>query len=70
MCRALVLVQAYTTDQDTVYLFMFVVYLITLYHYLTGPTPVTARFKPWVCGRSLDGIAGSNPATGMHVYLL
>ena len=26
--------------------------------------------KTWVCGRSLAGIAGSNPAEGMDVYLL
>ena len=24
-------------------------------------------FKAWVCGRSLSGIAGSNPAGGMNV---
>ena len=32
--------------------------------------PVDARSKAWVCGRSLDGIAGSNPAGGMDVCLL
>jgi hypothetical protein len=32
--------------------------------------PVDARSKAWVCGRSLDGIAGSNPAVGMDVSLL
>jgi hypothetical protein len=26
------------------------------------PIPVAARSKAWVCGRSLAGIAGSNPA--------
>jgi len=26
------------------------------------PMSVAARFKAWVCGRSLTGIAGSNPA--------
>jgi hypothetical protein len=26
------------------------------------PIPVAARSKTWVCGRSLTGIAGSNPA--------
>jgi len=31
------------------------------------PIPVAARFKAWVCGRSLAGIAGSNPAGGMVV---
>ena len=34
--------------------------------------PVTARStcKAWVCGRSLAGIAGSNPAEGVDVCLL
>jgi hypothetical protein len=32
--------------------------------------PVTARSKTWVCGRSLAGIVGSNPARGMEVCLL
>ena len=27
--------------------------------------PVAARSKAWFCGRSIDGIAGSNP-TGGH----
>jgi hypothetical protein len=31
------------------------------------PIPVASRSKAWVCGRSLDGIAGSNPAEGMIV---
>ena len=31
---------------------------------------VAARSKAWVCSRSLDGIAGTNPAGGMDVYLL
>ena len=34
------------------------------------PVPVAAWSKAWVCGRSLDGIAGSNPARGMDVCLL
>jgi hypothetical protein len=29
--------------------------------------PVAARSKAWVCGRSLAGIVGSNPADGMDV---
>jgi hypothetical protein len=29
--------------------------------------PVAARSKAWVCGRSLAGIAGWNPAGGMAV---
>jgi hypothetical protein len=32
--------------------------------------PVGARSKAWVCGHSLAGIAGSNPAGGMDVCLL
>jgi hypothetical protein len=32
--------------------------------------PVDARSKVWVCGRSLDGIVGSNLAGGMDVCLL
>ena len=31
---------------------------------------VVVRSMPWVCGRSLPGIVGSNPAGGMDVYLL
>jgi len=34
------------------------------------PIPVAARSTAWVCGRSLFGIAGSNPAGGMDVCLL
>jgi hypothetical protein len=33
------------------------------------PIPVAARYKAWVCGRSLTGITGSNPAGGMEVCL-
>ena len=31
---------------------------------------MTARSKAWVCGRSLAGVVGSNPAEGMDVCLL
>ena len=31
------------------------------------PIPVAARSTAWVCGRSLAGIVGSNPAGGMDV---
>jgi hypothetical protein len=31
------------------------------------PIPVAARFKAWVCGHSLAGIAVPNPAGGMVV---
>ena len=34
------------------------------------PIPIAARSKTWVYGRSLAGIAGSNPAYGMDVCLL
>ena len=34
------------------------------------PVPVAARSKAWVCGRSLAGITGSNPARGTDVCLL
>ena len=30
-------------------------------------SPLAARSKTWVCGRSLAGIAGSNPSRGMDV---
>ena len=33
------------------------------------PSPVAARSKAWVCGRSLAGTAGSNPAEGLDVCL-
>jgi hypothetical protein len=41
-------------------------------HFIIGysllkPIPVAARSKAWVCGRSLAGIAGSNPAGDMTV---
>ena len=36
-------------------------YLVVLMNWLI---PVIARPKVWVCGRWLDGIAGSNPAWG------
>jgi hypothetical protein len=34
------------------------------------PIPVAARSKAWVCGRLVDGFAGSNPVQGMDVCLL
>jgi hypothetical protein len=34
------------------------------------PIPVAALPKVWVCGRSLAGIVGSNPAGRMDVCLL
>jgi hypothetical protein len=35
-----------------------------------APMPVASRSKARVCGRSLAGIAGSNPASGMDECLL
>ena len=34
------------------------------------PIPVAARSKAWVCGHSIVGTEGSNPADGMDVCLL
>jgi hypothetical protein len=31
------------------------------------PIAVAARSKAWICGRSLDGIVGSNPASSLDV---
>ena len=31
---------------------------------------MTARFKAWVCGRSLAGVVSSNPAEGMDVSVM
>jgi hypothetical protein len=39
-------------------------------HYEYKLITVAARSKAWVCGRSLTGIAGSNPAGSMDVCLL
>ena len=35
-----------------------------------GPIPEVVRYKAWVCGRSLAGIAGANHAWNMDVCLL
>ena len=35
-----------------------------------APIPVDERFKAYVCGRSLAGVAGSNPAGGMDVCVV
>jgi len=34
------------------------------------PIPLAARSEAWVCGRSLAGIGGSNPAGGMDVFFV
>ena len=39
-------------------------------HYRMVPIPVAESSKLWVCGRSLAGIAGSNPDGGMDVCLM
>jgi hypothetical protein len=36
---------------------------------LTLSLPVAAQSTVWVCGRSLPGIAGSNSASNMDVFL-
>ena len=33
-----------------------------------SPVPVAGRSKAWVCGRSLAGIGGSNPASSIDVW--
>ena len=42
--------------------------ILDIYH-PDSRSPVAARSKAWVCGRSLTRIAGSNPAGGMDVSL-
>ena len=37
--------------------------------FVRSPIAATVQSKAWVCGRSLAGIAGSNPARGMDVCL-
>ena len=37
---------------------------------LIGSIPAAARFEVWVCGRSIAGIAGSNPDVDINVCLL
>ena len=41
-----------------------------LYNIAYADPGVAARSKAWIYGRSLAGIAGSNPAGDMDVYLL
>ena len=45
---------------------------LLLSFYLTAlmPLPVTLRSKAWVCGQSVAGIAGLNPAGRMEVSFL
>jgi hypothetical protein len=46
-----------------------IIHFTTLYS-VVWPISVAARSKAWVCGRSLAGIVGSNPAGGMDVCFL
>jgi len=39
-------------------------------HIAPKPVPAAAQSKAWVCGRSLAGLLGSNPAVGKDVFLL
>jgi len=41
-----------------------------MYNFNIKPIPVVAPSKVWVCGRSLAGIVGSNPAGDLDVCLL
>ena len=43
---------------------------IPLARWTAMPVPVAKRSKAKVCGRSLAGVAGSNPYGGMEVCLL
>jgi hypothetical protein len=45
----------------------FVIFLVVEFVQLL--IPVAAQSKSWVCGRSLAGTVGSNPAGGMDVCL-
>ena len=47
-----------------------ITYLNIMYLIYLMPIPVAVRSKAGVCGLSLTGIAGSNPAGGMDVCLL
>jgi len=47
---------------------VFNLFNIITFHAL--PVQVATRSKAWVCGRSLAGIVGSNPAGDMDVRLL
>jgi hypothetical protein len=58
------------------FLFIFIVYCYLFFphnDYVTKQqsslSPVAARSKAWVCGRSLTGIAVSKPIGGMDVCL-
>jgi hypothetical protein len=42
--------------------------ITVLKHMAAQPIPVAARYKAWVCGRSLAGISGSKPTGGMDIW--
>jgi hypothetical protein len=44
--------------------------LFSIITYYALPVQVAARPRAWVCGHSLAGIPGSNPAGDMDVCLL
>jgi hypothetical protein len=44
--------------------------LITFVYKTDYNKPVGAQSKTWLCGRSFAGVAGSNLAGGVDVYLL
>ena len=45
-------------------------YCIVRYVIVNEAVPLDVRSKAWVCGRSIAGIAGSNRAGDMEVFLL
>jgi hypothetical protein len=47
-----------------------IIIIITKLYDYKMPIMVAARSKAWVCGRSLAGIAGSNPAGNMDFCLM
>ena len=52
---------------------MSLILILVLYNFtlhILPMTPEATRSKAWVCGRSLAGIAGSNPAGGREVCVL
>jgi hypothetical protein len=65
-----------TVKENSKHKLCFIVYIINKLvlffrdSILCRPITEAARSKVWVCGRSLAGTAGSNPAGGMDVCLL
>jgi hypothetical protein len=60
----LVLIKWYSTSGGCAFCFMSIWYDAQWTLVSSNPMPVAARSKAWVCGRSLAGIAGLNPAGG------